>query len=64
MKRTTTTPKLLASADAARLLGVSPASVRLYARFGQLRVAQRTVGGVRLFERADVLALKRKRGKR
>jgi excisionase family DNA binding protein len=45
--------QLLSAADAARLLGVVPATVRQMERDGRLP-AQRTVGGMRLFRREDV----------
>lgn len=41
------------SADAARIIGVVPATIRLWERNGKL-AAQRTVSGVRLFLRSDV----------
>lgn len=43
----------LSVADAARLLGVVPATVRQMERDGRLP-AQRTAGGMRLFRREDV----------
>jgi excisionase family DNA binding protein len=46
--------------EAARALGVSPDTVRLYERHGKLR-AERTAGGLRLFSPADVEALRRER---
>ena len=45
--------KYLSAADAARLLGVVPATVRQMERDGRLP-AQRTAGGMRLFHRKDV----------
>lgn len=45
--------QLLSTADAARLLGVVPATVRLMERDGRLP-AQRTAGGMRLFRLDDV----------
>ncbi|MDP9357434.1 MAG: helix-turn-helix domain-containing protein [Chloroflexota bacterium] len=45
--------QLLSAADAARLLGVVPATVRQMERSGRLP-AERTAGGMRLFRRADV----------
>jgi excisionase family DNA binding protein len=45
--------QLLSAADAARLLGVVPATVRQMERDGRLP-AQRTAGGMRLFRREDV----------
>jgi DNA-binding transcriptional MerR regulator len=51
----------LSTADAARLLGVTPAAVRGTARRGALPVATTTESGIRLFHRAEVAALARKR---
>ena len=51
----------LTSADAASLLGVTPAAVRLMVQRQELPVAAETLGGIRLFERGDVEALARKR---
>lgn len=45
--------QLLSAADAARLLGVVPATVRHMERSGRLP-AERTAGGMRLFRREDV----------
>lgn len=45
---------LLTAAEAGRKLGVTPATVRLMARRGALRIAVRTPSGLRLFDRADV----------
>lgn len=45
---------LLSPADAARLLGLSADMVRVLARRGRLRPVARSVGGARLFSRADV----------
>jgi excisionase family DNA binding protein len=47
----------LSAADAARLLGVVPATVRQMERDGRLP-AQRTAGGMRLFRREDVERLR------
>jgi excisionase family DNA binding protein len=44
---------LLTTADAARILGVVPATVRLLERTGKLP-ALKTPGGQRLFQRQDV----------
>jgi len=52
---------LLTPADAARVLGVTPSTVRLMAKRRVRRVARVTEGGNRLFRRADVEALARKR---
>jgi excisionase family DNA binding protein len=46
--------ELLTAADAARLLGITPATVRVHADRGHLPVAQRTTGQMRLFRREDV----------
>jgi len=54
---------LLAS-DVAKLIGLTPATVREAATSGRLRVAAVTVGGVRLFRKADVLAFQRERAAR
>jgi DNA-binding transcriptional MerR regulator len=52
---------LIETADAARILGLTPNSVRMYAKAGQLRPAVVTPRGARLFLRADVEALRRTR---
>ena len=44
----------LSTADAARLLGVTPATVRAMERQGRLRASGRTQGGIRLFRHAEV----------
>jgi excisionase family DNA binding protein len=54
---------LLTTADAARILGVVPATVRQLERNGRL-AAQRTSSGVRLFQRSDVEQLARERATR
>ncbi len=46
--------KLLSVADASRILGVTPQTVRLMVRRGTLTVAAQTEGGIRLFNRPDV----------
>jgi excisionase family DNA binding protein len=51
----------LTPADAARLLGVTPATVREMERRGVLKTAARTKGGARLFRREDVQRLVRER---
>lgn len=48
--------QLLSVADAARVLGVVPATVRQMERSGRLP-ARRTAGGIRLFRREDVEGL-------
>jgi excisionase family DNA binding protein len=52
--------QFLTAADAARILGVVPATVRQMALSGRLP-ALRTEGGVRLFRRDDVERLKAER---
>ncbi len=54
---------LLSTADAARILGVVPATVRQLERNGRLP-AIRTAGGIRLFRRADVERFARERALR
>jgi hypothetical protein len=44
----------LSTADAARLIDRTPATVRRAAALGLLRVAASTRSGVRLFRRADI----------
>ena len=57
--------RLLSTADAARILRVTPAAVRLMERQGRLPSAGRTEGGIRLFRRAEVeAAAKRRIGRR
>ena len=56
--------RLLSPADAARVLGVTPAAVRQMERRGELKAATRTESGIRLFERSTVEQLaKRRRSK-
>jgi excisionase family DNA binding protein len=55
--------KYLSTADAARVLGVTPATIRLMERQGRLPAATRTEGGIRLFRRSDVERLARRRAK-
>lgn len=50
-------PRFLSAADAARVLDVTPAAVRLMAKTRILPVAAMTKGGIRLFNPADVAAL-------
>ena len=47
----------LSTADAAHMLNLTPATVRLLAQRGTLRVAAMTEGGMRLFMRDDVKRL-------
>ena len=51
----------LSAADAAHILGVTSATVRLMARRDALPLAARTEGGIHLFLRADVEALAKRR---
>jgi excisionase family DNA binding protein len=51
---------LMTASDAGRILGVSVDMVRLLAKNGELPFMS-TIGGVRLFRRADVDALARRR---
>jgi predicted transcriptional regulator len=53
--------KLLSTADAARLLGVTPAAVRLMITNRRLKVAAETEGGIHLFRRSDVEKLASRR---
>jgi DNA-binding transcriptional MerR regulator len=55
---------LLESADAGRILGLTPAAVRQLARRGTLPVAGVTPRGVRLFTREAIEQLARERGDR
>ncbi len=56
--------KYLSTADAARVLDVTPATVRQMERRGKLVAASRTLSGIRLFRRADVERLAKTRVKR
>lgn len=51
----------LSAADAARVLNVTTATIRLMCRRGELPVAATTEGGIRLFGRDAVEALATKR---
>ena len=53
--------RFLTAGDVARILGVTPATVRLMHRTGRLKAAEETAGGIRLFHRSDVEALARRR---
>ena len=53
--------RYMSTADASRVLGVTPATVRLMARRGALPVSAMTEGGIHLFRRKDVDALARRR---
>ena len=57
-----TTYHYLSTADAAHVLGVTPAAVRLMAKRGDLAVSAKTKGGIHLFLPIDVDALARSRG--
>jgi excisionase family DNA binding protein len=48
------TELFLSVADASRLLGVTPQTVRLMIRRGTVRVAAKTVGGIQLFRLEEV----------
>jgi DNA-binding transcriptional MerR regulator len=56
--------ELLETAEAGRILSVTPAMVRLLARQGRLRPAVLTRRGQRLYRREDVEVLARARRKR
>ena len=51
---------LMTASDAARILGVSVDMVRIWAKSGELSCTS-TIGGMRLFRRADVTAFARRR---
>jgi hypothetical protein len=55
--------KYLSTADASRVLIVTPATVRLMVRRGELQVAAVTEGGIQLFKRSHVEEVARKREK-
>ena len=60
VKKLVSADDLMTASDAGRILGVSVDMVRVLAKNGELPF-QSTVGGVRLFRRADVEALGRRR---
>lgn len=60
LKKMTSGDDLMTASDAGRILGVSVDMVRLLARGGTLPFMS-TISGVRLFRRADVEALARRR---
>lgn len=60
LKKLASADDLMTASDAGRILGVSVDMVRVLARAGELPF-QSTVSGVRLFRRADVDALMRRR---
>lgn len=53
--------RYLSSADAARMLGVTPAAVRAMAKRGRLAVAVKTDGGIQLFTVEEVQRVLQKR---
>lgn len=55
------TPLYLTAMDASRILDIGAAQVRDLAKRGKIPVAARTVGGIRLFRREDILALVKQR---
>ena len=58
------TGKLIESADAARILEVTPSYVRMLARLGKLTPRYVTPRGGRLYDVTDVLSLAAERGAR
>jgi len=56
--------ELLETAEAGRVLSLTPAAVRLLAKQGKLRAAVLTGRGQRLYRRADVESLARARRNR
>ena len=56
--------RFLSTADASRVLDVTPATIRQMVRRGKLPVAAMTEGGMHLFRRAAVEALARRRFRR
>jgi excisionase family DNA binding protein len=56
--------RYLSTADASRVLGVTPAAIRLMVQRGELPVAAMTEGGIHLFERSAVETLARERAAR
>jgi excisionase family DNA binding protein len=53
--------RFLSTSDAARVLGLTPAAVRLIVKRGELAATGMTEGGIHLFQRADVEALAHRR---
>jgi DNA-binding transcriptional MerR regulator len=53
----------LTAADAAKVLGVTPATVRLMNRRGRLRTAASSASGIRFFAREEVEALAAQRAR-
>ena len=56
--------RYLSTADASRVLSVTPSAIRLMVQRGELPVAAMTEGGIHLFERPAVEALARRRAER
>ena len=56
--------RYLSTADASRVLGVTPATVRQMVQRRALPVAAMTEGGMHLFHRKDVKTLARRRAER
>ena len=54
---------LLAASDAAKILGVTPATVRLMQKRGELPATTKTASGMHLYQLADVKRLAAKRAK-
>jgi hypothetical protein len=63
-ERTKTMDLFLSVADASRILGVIPQTVRLMIRRGTLRVTAKTVGGIQLLRQEDVTRLAAVRAQR
>lgn len=53
--------KFMAVSEVARALGMSASGVRWAAERGELAVAARTSGGIRLFTEADIEAYRQRR---
>lgn len=60
LKISTMNEELLTVNDVAKIAGVTPAAVRVWANLGRLHT-QRTLSGTRLFRRADVTRWLRER---
>lgn len=56
--------RYLSTADASRVLVVTPATVRLMVKRGDLPVAAKTEGGIQLFRRAEVEKLAKQRAEK
>ena len=57
-------PKFLTTADAAKILQVTPGAVRLMQQRGELPLTAETEGGIQLYARPDVVVLAKRRMKR